>query len=206
MAKAPTTAAKKPRVKLTKAGADKPVPAEKPQKTAKTKPGKPATRRGTPKGKAVVAARNGGRIGNPKFAPTDEQRKFVETHAACGTPHWLIALEMKPSPISETTLREYFRHELDTGLLRVNARIASLVAKQALSGCKTSQLAWLKSRGGWAEKNALILTGPGGGAVELAAVPRNPDLKKLSTEEVEEYLRIQAKLEGIELTEGDLEP
>jgi hypothetical protein len=96
MAKAPTTAAKKPRVKLTKAGADKPV-----------------------------------RIGNPKFAPTDEQRKFVETHAACGTPHWLIALELK---IAESTLYQHFRYELDTGLLRLNARIGSLVAKQALNG------------------------------------------------------------------------
>lgn len=185
MAKPPTkAAAKKPRAKKT--------PAKKPD------------RRGTPKGKAVAVAPHGrGRIGNPEHVPTAEQRKIVETHAACGTPHWLIALELQ---ITEPTLYKYYRQELDTGLLRVNARIASLIAKQALGGCKTSQIAWMKSRGGWAEKNALILTGPGGGAVELAAVPRNPDLKKLSDEEAEFYLRVQAKLEGIELAEGEVEP
>ncbi len=167
-------------------------PTAKAVKKIDTLPPKKPSRRGTPKGKGVVAGRNGGRIGNPKFKPTDEQRKIVETHAACGTPHWLIALELK---ITLPTLQKYFRYELDTGLLRVNARIGSLVAKQALTGDRPSQSLWLKSRGGWNDK--LLLTTPAGQPIELAAVPRNPDLKRLSIEELQDYRRIQAKLEGV---------
>jgi hypothetical protein len=156
-------------------------------------------RRGTPKGKGVVVGRNGGRIGNVKHVATDELKKLVETHAACGTPHWLIALEIG---IAESTLYEHYRYQLDTGLLRVNARIGSLVAKQALNGDRASQSLWLKSRGGWTDKSQLVLSGPNGQPIELAAAPRNPDLKKLTDKESETYLRIQAKLEGVDLDDS----
>lgn len=190
MAKPSKAAAKKPTAKKIVSG--KPT-AEAVAKIATKPRAKSKTPRGTPKGKGVVVGRNGGgRIGNPAFKPTDEQKKIVETHAACGTPQWLIAMELG---ITEPTLTKYFRFELDTGLLRVNARISACIAKQALNGCRTSQNNWMRGRGGWS--NSLLLSTPPGQPLEMAAAPRNQDLKKLSVEELREYRRIQAKLEGV---------
>jgi hypothetical protein len=176
--------------------------AKKPATVSKNSPAKAVKkidRRGTPKGKGTVTKTGrgkAGRIGNPPFVATDEQRLVVRTHAACGTPHWLIAEILTP-PCSLSTLEKHFRNELDTGLLQVNARMASLIAKQALTGCRTSQRFWMQTRGGWGVKTTTELTGPDGGALQLAAAPRNPNLRLLSDEELEAYERFQAKLEGL---------
>jgi hypothetical protein len=81
-------------------------------------------KRGAPRGKGTVQA-NGGQIGNPPFEPTAEQRKLVESHAAVGTPHELIAeLIINPAtnePISSDTLTRHFRKQLDQGLAKMNS-------------------------------------------------------------------------------------
>jgi hypothetical protein len=157
----PPKAAKKPRARKAKIGA-----AQKAKKDA----------RGTPKGRGTVSAK-GGKIGNPPFVPTDEQRAIVRTHAACGTPHWLIAEVGFTPPISVDTLTRHFRNELDTGLLQVNSRMASLIAKQGLGGCRTSQRLWMTTRGGWSVKSTQEFTGPDGGPIPVQGVPaRNPNL------------------------------
>jgi hypothetical protein len=52
--------------------------------------------------------------GQPKFEPSDEQRKLAEAMAAYGIPQEDIA---KVVGIAPKTLRDHFRHELDTGYL-----------------------------------------------------------------------------------------
>lgn len=150
-------------------------------------------RRGTPKGKGVVA-QNGGRIGNPPFEPTAEQAKIVETHAAVGTPQWLVAEELG---VSEDTLQRHFRKELDRGLLRINARIGAQIAKQALAGCRTSQIFWMKTRGGYKSAATLELGGIGGAPIQHA-VSADVDFSRLSREEKRalEALMIKAEAAG----------
>lgn len=137
-------------------------------------------RRGTPKGKATSAGLNGrGRIGNPPHEPTRENRRIVETHAAVGTPHWLIAEELN---LSEDTLERHYRSELDRGLLKINARIGGRLAKAALDGCKTRQIFWMKTRAGWKDTSRLEHSGPNGAPIPHSA-PIEADFSKLSREE-----------------------
>jgi hypothetical protein len=152
MAKAPK--AKKP--------AKKPAPAKK----------RAADKRGTPKGGGSIKPKHGGRIGNPPHEPTAELKKIAETHAAVGTPQWAIAEEMG---ISEDTLQRHYAKELRLGLIRMNARIGSAVAKKALEGSSEHERFWLARRGGqaWANKQ------------ELSTPPGQPlEFRNLSDEEI----------------------
>lgn len=162
----------------------------------KRAPPKRQDKRGAPQGKGTVKARNGGKIGNPAFTPTAEQKRMVESHAAVGTPHELICeFIINPAtglPISGDTLTRHFEKELAFGLAKTNARIGGLVAKAALKGCKTRQIFWMKHRGGWASKHAIELAGPGGGPIPTTTKP-NLDLKKLSKEELRQLEKLTAK-------------
>lgn len=143
-------------------------------------------KRGTPKGAGTVRA-SGGKIGNPPFEATAEQRKLVESHAAVGTPHEIIAELLD---ISADTLVRHFRKELDQGLARMNSRIGGLVAKAALGGCKTRQIFWMKTRAGWATRHEL--SGPGGGPIPTATRPAL-DPSKLTKKELQELERLALK-------------
>lgn len=120
-------------------------------------------KRGTPKGRGTIKA-NGGQIGNPPHKPSAEGRKIVETHAAVGTPHWAIAAELGISP---DTLERHYRKELDMGLIRMNARIGSSIAKKALEGDADMQKFWLARRGGAAWANKQQLSTPPGQPLEF---------------------------------------
>jgi hypothetical protein len=177
MAKGP---GKRPPAKA-KAPARKSAAPKAPPAKAKAQPKAPAPkrqdRRGTPKGKGSVAGRNGGRIGNPAHEPTPELRKLAETHAAVGTPHWAIAIEMG---ISEDTLNRHYDKELKIGLIRMNARVGSSVAKKALDGDPDMQKFWLARRGGaaWMNKQSHEIGGIAGRPIETR------DMSKLSNEQL----------------------
>lgn len=168
-----------------------PEPAAKPKKTScPPKPAKSKSdRRGTPKGKATRPGRGGGRIGNPPFVATDEQRATIEQLSAVGTPHWLIAEELR---ISEDTLTRHFPHELERGLMRINARIGSQVAKAALEGDKASRFFWLKTRGGWKERTVLEHTGENGAPIKHEVSPEW-DLNGLSRADLKELKKLSQK-------------
>jgi hypothetical protein len=171
---------------LKKTAKAQPKPPTKP----KTKPAKSKTdRRGTPRGKATRPGRGGGRIGNPPFVATDDQRASVEQLAAVGTPHWLIAEELR---ISEDTLTRHFGPELERGLMRINARIGSQVAKAALEGDKASRFFWLKTRGGWKERTVLEHTGENGAPIKHEVSPEW-DLSGLSRADLKALKELSQK-------------
>lgn len=71
--------------------------------------------------------------------------------------------------ISPKTLRKYYRHELDTGHLQANARVAQALFNKALSktdrSAVTAQIFWLKTRAGWKETSAHEISGADGSPV-----------------------------------------
>ena len=71
--------------------------------------------------------------------------------AACGIREREIGLVIG---ISEPTLRLYFRHELDIGLIEANTKVdASLFATALKGGREGTDAAkfWLRCRAGWSE-------------------------------------------------------
>ncbi|MHB0973944.1 MAG: hypothetical protein ACYC0P_06855 [Thiobacillus sp.] len=116
-------------------------------------------------------------MARPTFEPTAEHRELVEQLAAFGIPQPDIANFVKGKngkPITERTLRKYFRTELDSGEVKANVKVARGLFKNATTatethpgGNPTSQIFWLKTRGGWKETPKPIeLTGKNGGPVE----------------------------------------
>jgi hypothetical protein len=93
--------------------------------------------------------------GMPRFEPTDEQRKAVETMAGHGIPHVDIArVIISPRTnrgIDPTTLRAAFRHELDVGHVKANNAVVQSLYDQALKGNVTAAIWWTKARMGWKE-------------------------------------------------------
>lgn len=174
-----------------------------PSKTASAprRPKKRKDRRGTPKGKGTRIGGTGaktsgksakGKIGNPPFVPTDQQRIQVETYVAAGTQQWLIAEYLQ---ISEDTLTRHFRIELDHGKARIDAKLGSSVAKKALEGDVDMTKFYLARRGGWKTTTAVESSGPDGGPIVYTAEPPRRDLGRFNEQELETYERLTAKLE-----------
>ena len=95
------------------------------------------------------------KAGMPRFEPTPEQRKTVETMAGHGIPHVDIArVIISPRTgrdIDATTLRAAFRHELDVGHVKANSAVAQSLYQQAINGNVTAAIWWTKARMGWKE-------------------------------------------------------
>jgi hypothetical protein len=92
--------------------------------------------------------------GRPQYAPTDKERAQCKALAAMGVPNTDIAIVLQ---ISTPTLRRHFRHELDSGIIEANAKVAQSLFKQATDPAKPSVVAaifWLKVRAGWTEAGA----------------------------------------------------
>lgn len=148
-------------------------------------PAKANDRRGTPKGKGQVKTKSGGRIGNPPYEPSLEDRIKVEVLAANGFTHEMIAVEIQRSA---DTVERHFEEELKSGELRLRARVGATIAQQALAGCRKSQRLFMDRRGGpeWKPTSGLELSGPGGKPIE------SRDMTHLS----EEQLAALAALDG----------
>jgi hypothetical protein len=116
-----------------------------------TKNGKPTTPRRDEAEQNPVNKKGG----MPRFEPTDEQRKAVETMAGHGIPHVDIArVVINPRTgrgIDPTTLRSAFRHELDVGHVKANSAVAESLYQQAIKGNVTAAIWWTKARMGWKE-------------------------------------------------------
>ena len=90
------------------------------------------------------------------FQPTAKDRQLVEQLSAYGIPQAdICAMIINPESgrkIDEQTLANNFRHELDTGTTKANARVAGSLYKNATEGNNvTAQIFWLKTRARWKE-------------------------------------------------------
>ncbi len=88
--------------------------------------------------------------------PTDETRGKVSALSAYGIPHDEIAAYLG---ITKTTLEKHYRHELTTGLINANAKIAETLYKKAKDGDTTACIFWLKTRARWREVQKMELSG-----------------------------------------------
>jgi hypothetical protein len=176
--------------------------------------GNPKTRtddaRGTPPGAGTVEGANGGRIGNPPFTATDEQRARVRQLAKVFPVHaeHLIARMMG---FSRDTLRRHFADEMELGRAEMLAAVGSQMiaramdadartaeGKSAARGDLDAQKFILARLGGWTTKVEVgeKAAAPYGGAV--------PDLSRFNEEELAEYGRLAAIAEGADPDEvGD---
>jgi hypothetical protein len=95
--------------------------------------------------------------GRKAFMPTAEQKKLVEALSGYGIPQediCRLVTDNRGQPISDRTLRKAFRHELDNGAVKANAKVAEALFKHATGGGKEGVVAaifWLKTRAGWKE-------------------------------------------------------
>lgn len=162
MAKTPKAATKKPR-------ADKAVSTKSTAKVVGKIDAAKKDRRGTPKGNASGVGRGrggGGKIGNPPFVPTPEQRIEVCAMVACGTEQGIIADILG---CSVDTLQRHFRAELERGKARLLGRIGGSMFRDALDPNKPnyhdSRKYVLARVGGWKATTSVEASGPGGGAL-----------------------------------------
>jgi transcription initiation factor TFIIIB Brf1 subunit/transcription initiation factor TFIIB len=88
-----------------------------------------------------------------KHEPTEESRNMASTLSGFGVNQADIARSLG---ISEKTLRNNYRDELDMGLINANARVAQTLFNQATDPenpkSTTAAIFWLKARAGWSER------------------------------------------------------
>lgn len=157
--------------------------------------------RGTPPGQGTIVPAHGGRIGNPSFEPTDEQRQQARELAKVFPPQGerFIARLMG---IDRMTLRKYFGDDLELGRAQMLAAVGSQLILGALNagnptakGDRDLQKFVMARLGGWSNKTDMaIRQGDGEDENENELV----DLSLLTEEEFAEYGRLAAKAQGID--------
>ncbi len=98
--------------------------------------------------------------GGPKFVPTEEQKKLVQTAAGCGMIHESIAkLIINPrsdEPIGKMTLQRHFKNELSRGLALAEFKVTGRLFQTAMSanhpGATTAGIFIAKTKYGFIEK------------------------------------------------------
>jgi hypothetical protein len=91
------------------------------------------------------------------YAPTEKDRKTVETMSAYGIPMEDIARSIG---VSVPTVRKYFEDELSKGRTTANAQVAQSLYQKALGPGKegvTAAIFWLKCRAGWIDRPGEVL-------------------------------------------------
>jgi hypothetical protein len=166
---------------------------------ARAKPGaakKRVDKRGTPKGKGTrtggpgAEGRGGkpkGRIGNPPFIATHEQRIQVEAYIAAGAQQWLIAEYLG---ISDDTLTRHFRVELEFGKQRAISKIGASMVKKALEGDHDAAKYVLARIGGWKQTTAVEQSGPNGAPIEVR------DMSRLTVEQLAALAALDPSLDA----------
>lgn len=116
------------------------------KKNPRTRPGARAKR---PSGKPV------GRPEGTGFQPSGQQHRQVETYAGLGLPQDQIArLIINPAtgePISETTLKVHFHHELQAGIAKANAHVVGNLYKHTAEK-PGAAIFWVRARLGWRDR------------------------------------------------------
>jgi hypothetical protein len=146
-------------------------------------------KRGTPKGKGTLKGGRGGRIGNPPFEATDEQRSEVISLVAAGAQHWIVA---RAIGISEDTLKRHFTVELDHGKQLVDAKVGGAIARKALDGDSDMQKFYAARRAGWKSTTAVEQSGPDGRPIQHE-VGEIHDFSNLTRDEKRQLEELLAK-------------
>lgn len=126
--------------------------------------------------------------GQPAWQPTDKERSMVETMAGLGIPEVDIAKVLGKDP---KTIRKHCREELDTGLIKANAKVSESLFKKALgngAGSVTAIIWWEKTRGGRKETTVQQHQGGGEGAPPIQTTYRH----KLDTKSLEKLAALVA--------------
>ena len=90
-------------------------------------------------------------MGRPPHEPDPVLRRQVEALAGYGIPEADIAGVVGIDP---KTLRRHYRHELDHGHVKANAKVAENLFRKATGEGReavTAAIFWLKTRAGWRE-------------------------------------------------------
>jgi hypothetical protein len=114
-----------------------------------------------------MAKHEGNQGGRPEYIPTEADRNTVKSMAACGFTHEAIAICLGTDGIDPKTLRVHFRRELDTSMIRANAKVGNMVFQAAEKGEAWAICFWMKCRAHWKETSTLEHSGPGGGAIDV---------------------------------------
>lgn len=135
--------------------------------------------RGTPAGAGTITPEHGGRIGNPPFVPTEQQRRDVEAWTRAGLTADGCAELLG---ISRATVDRHFKAELRISRLKVQAAIGASLVRKALAGNLTAQIFYLRTQAKWNVR--IEHTGADGGAIKTF------DLSALAIEEKRVLLNV----------------
>jgi hypothetical protein len=114
------------------------------------------------------------KAGQPKFKPTEEERKLVKQMCAVGIPQESICLVVRDG-IDSKTLRKHFRRELDTSKIIANTRVAGSLYNKAINGDTGASVFWLKTQCGWTEKSQIELEHKGNVNFNIEIIGVEPD-------------------------------
>lgn len=117
------------------------------------------------------------RLTKPPYKPTEEGRKMVEAMASVGVPQDEICVVLG---IDAKTLRKYFREELDSAMIKANAKVAANLYRQATKDdfkAAPAAMFWAKTRMGWREKVELNHSGS-----------INIDFSRMTDSELDEFI------------------
>lgn len=155
---------------------------------------RPDDARGTPAGAGTVVPAHGGRIGNPPFQPSDEQRSKVRTYAKTFPVHGEHFIA-RLIGVSRDTLRRHFADDLELGRAEMLASVGSQMITRALNaesesakGDLDAQKFILARLGGWSTK--VEMTGKDGRPMETV------DLSGMTPAALREYGRQAAIAAG----------
>ena len=89
-------------------------------------------------------------MARPRFKPTDEERKMVETMSGYGVPFAQIAA-LTGGGIDEDTLNKHFKRELVQGKAKANSKVGQTLYQKATGGDTSAMIWWSKTQMGWKE-------------------------------------------------------
>ena len=126
-------------------------------------------------------------MARPAHQPDDVQRRQVEALAGYGVPEAEIAALVG---VDAKTLRKHYRHELDHGHSKANAKVAENLYHMALGQGReavTAAIFWLKARARWKEVSVHEVGGPDGKPFEpitriqriIISPPDREELRKI---------------------------
>lgn len=170
---------------------------------------KPATDwksgQGCPPGEGTITPEHGGRIGNPPYVPTDDDRAFVIEHASVKGQLW-TAIQLG---INKSTLQVHYKHEIQIAKANACANVGASLYEKAVKGDGASMRFFLITQGGgdWSPRIKHEHTGAGGGPVQTANIDLTEFLKGKSKDELAQFDGILGQLlasAGASLDPGDL--
>ena len=89
-------------------------------------------------------------MARPRFKPTPEERKLVESMSGYGVPIAHIAALVRDG-IDDDTLSKHFKKELVQGKAKANSKVGQTLFQKAVAGDTSAAIWWSKTQMGWKE-------------------------------------------------------